>query len=136
MSPTLNREMARYAAGGRTLESLRDLTRSVEWIGGLVLLLVACAGTLAGPWIAGHWLGKNSLPDSTVALSIALMSVVAGLRVMEGVYRGALFGLQRHVWINGASVLLRHFAALARLPCSPGFHRAFKPSSCGKAWSP
>lgn len=115
MTPTLNREMARFAAGGHTIDSIADLTRSIEWICCVVLGTIVSAGLLSGQWLAVNWIGKNSLPVSTVSMTIVLMTAVAGLRLVEGVYRGALLGLQRHVWLNGMSSLLATLRGLGAL---------------------
>ena len=41
MTPTLNREMARYKAGAISAEAILDLMRSIEWIcAGIALLII------------------------------------------------------------------------------------------------
>ena len=86
--------------------SIADLTRSVEWIIWGLAAVILCLGWMCSPWLATHWLGASSIPTSTIATSIALMVAVAALRLIEGIYRGALLGLQRHLWVNGVSSAL------------------------------
>jgi O-antigen/teichoic acid export membrane protein len=90
----------------RTAQSLRELVRSCEFIGGvsnifLALIVWALADRLASDWINAHLLDSES-----VAVSIALMGVVIGIRLQEGIYRGVLFGLGMQVLVNVVSALL------------------------------
>ncbi|SHL95604.1 lipopolysaccharide biosynthesis protein [Rhizobacter sp. OV335] len=103
MTPTLNREMARYAAGSHTAQSITDLVRSIEVLCGVLLLALICFGLLSADWIARHGIGTNSLPHGTVANALRLIAVVAALRMAEGIYRGAILGLQRQVWLNAST---------------------------------
>ncbi|MDQ2762114.1 MAG: oligosaccharide flippase family protein, partial [Pseudomonadota bacterium] len=118
MTPTLNREMARFSAGELSTQSINDLLRSVEF---LILGVVGCAtmvGVLASGWLAAHWLGSSTLSHQALSRAIGLIVCVAGLRIVEGVYRGALLGAQRHVWLNAVSAgfaTLRACGAIAVL---------------------
>lgn len=106
LSPTLNREMARAGAGAHTAESVRDLVRSVELAG---LALAALAFLLvwsASEWLAHHWLEPVVLDRGTIASAIGTMALVVATRAMESLYRGALLGMERHVWYNAAAALL------------------------------
>ena len=118
MTPTLNREMARFTAGAHTPQSIRDLLRSLEVIafamaGAIVLLVWAASG-----WLASDWLQVERLPIETVSQAIAIMGVVVALRFAEGIYRGAILGLQRQVLFNAVNSLfatLRAVGAVAVL---------------------
>lgn len=115
MTPTLNREMARFTAGVRDTQSMHDLLRSLETICVVLAVAVALAVWGASGYLAGDWLNAESLPVPVVAQAISIMGLVAALRFVEGIYRGSLFGLQRQVWYNGMnSVLatLRHGGAV------------------------
>lgn len=118
MTPTLNREMARYAAGSHTEQSINDLVRSVEVLCGVLLLTLIALGLLGADWIATHGIGTNSLPHEAVANALRLIAVVAAMRMLEGVYRGAILGLQRQVWLNVSTAglaTLRAAGAVATL---------------------
>ena len=106
LTPTLNREMARFTAGAHTPQTIRDLLRSLEWIYGGIAVVIMLAVGLAAPWIAGHWLSASALPQETVAQAIAIMGLVLAARMAEQVYRGAIQGLQHMVWLNGAQAAL------------------------------
>ena len=112
MTPTLNREVARYTAGAHSIASIRDLVRTFEIVCCGMALLIAAILCVASGWIAGDWLNTRALPIADVARAITLMGVVAALRFVEGLYRGALLGFQRHVWQNLVSAI---FATLRGL---------------------
>ncbi len=101
LTPTLSREMARFQAGEHSAQSIRDLLRSMEFIFGGVAVVVVMVVWLLAPWVAAHWLNAARLPVATVAQAVALMGFVLAARMLEQVYRGAIQGMQRQVWLNG-----------------------------------
>ena len=118
MGPTLGREMARFTAGKVTVQSIRDLLRSLEFIYFGLALAAAIALTAAAGWLAAHWLQADRLPVATVAGALSLLATVVALRFCEGLYRSGITGLQQQVWLNGATIILavlRSFGALAVL---------------------
>lgn len=118
MTPTLNREMARYTAGAHSPQSIRDLLRSLEILCFSLAALIAVGVWAASGYLASDWLKADKLPTAVVAQALSVMAFVVALRFVEGIYRGSLFGLQRQVWYNGASATLatlRHGGAVAVL---------------------
>jgi O-antigen/teichoic acid export membrane protein len=118
MTPTLAREMARYTAGTKPLQEIRDLLRSLEIIYLGLATLVALALTFGARAIAGQWLNLEKLPFATVAGALSLLGIVVALRFCEGIYRAGITGLQQQVWLNAQSIaisLLRSLGALAVL---------------------
>lgn len=118
MTPTLGREMARFTAGARSAQSIRDLLRSIEVISVGIALLIAALIAMMSSWLAAEWLNVNQLEPESVAYAIALMGGVIALRFVEGLYRGGLMGLQRQVYVNAANGLyatLRAAGAVAVL---------------------
>lgn len=118
MSPTLNREMARFSAGAHSPQSIRDLLRSLEVICFGMAALIALSVWAASGYLASDWLKAYKLPVAVVAQALSVMAFVVALRFVEGIYRGSLFGLQRQVWYNGANAILatvRHGGAVAVL---------------------
>lgn len=106
LTPTLSREMARFQAGAHSAQSIRDLLRSLEVIYGGVAAAVVGIVWLCAPWISVHWLSARQLSDASVAQAIAVMGLVLAARMVEQVYRGAIQGLQRQVWLNGVQSML------------------------------
>jgi O-antigen/teichoic acid export membrane protein len=105
LTPTLNRELATFSAGGHTAQYVRDLLRTINLICLAGFVLVTLAGLIAAPVLAANWIGDRSLPPGTVVQSLFLMILMAALRIVEGVQRGALLGLHRHVLLNLLSVI-------------------------------
>src|SRR5246500_5984874 len=61
LSPTMNREMARYSVQPEKADEARDLVRTLEagyWLIGLVLGVALLA---AAPWIAAPWIKSAAL---------------------------------------------------------------------------
>ena len=118
MTPTLNREMARFNAGAHDTQSIRDLLRSLEILCFGMAALIGASVWAASDFLASDWLRPEELPVDIVAQAISVMALVVALRFVEGVYRGSLFGLQKQVWYNWASAILatiRHGGAVAVL---------------------
>lgn len=126
ITPTLNREMARFTAGEHSAQSVNDLLRSLEVIGAILAASIALALWAASGYLARHWLQVESLPLDVVTQALAVMGLVVALRFFEGIYRGALLGLQRHVFynsINAALATARYMgAAVVVVMVSPTIH--------------
>ena len=106
MTPTLNREMARYTAGAHTPCSIGNLLRSLETICVGVALIIGFAVWAASGWIAADWLQAKQIPVATIAQAVTIMAWVLALRLVEGLYRGALLGLQKQVWLNAVNAVV------------------------------
>lgn len=106
LTPTLSREMARFHAGAHSAQSIRDLLRSLEVIYGGVAVAVVGIVWLIAPWVSEHWLSATQLSAASVAQAIGIMGLVLAARMVEQIYRGAIQGLQRQVWLNGAQSVL------------------------------
>ena len=106
LTPTLSREMARFQAGAHSAQSIRDLLRSLEVIYGGVAIAVVSIVWVIAPWLAVHWLVAAQISAETVAQSISMMGLVLAARMAEQVYRGAIQGLHRQVWLNGMQSVL------------------------------
>lgn len=109
MTPTLNREMARYTAGAYTVDTIRDLLRSFEVIALAIAILLAGSVWLASDWLAVNWFKAESLKPEQMAHAIAVMGLVIVTKFLEGLYQGAILGLQKQIWYN---VLQATFATL------------------------
>ena len=118
MTPTLNREMARFTGGTHSAKSIRDLLRSIEVIALGIATLVGLGIWAASGWLASDWLRAENLPIDTVAQAFTIMGAVTALRFVEGIYRSAIVGLQRQVLynaVNSALATLRGLGAVGIL---------------------
>ena len=106
MTPTLSREMSRYTAGAHSVQSIRDLLRTMEFICFTIAVLLCVLILLSSAWLASHWLQTEKIPTDKLAGAISVMGLVIALRFIEGLYRGAIVGLQQQVWLNIANAFL------------------------------
>src|ERR1700756_2480276 len=77
LSPTMNREMARYSVQPEKADEARDLVRTLEvgyWVIGI---LIGLALVTAAPWIAVHWIKASAMPIRDVKEAVALMGILA-----------------------------------------------------------
>jgi O-antigen/teichoic acid export membrane protein len=110
LTPTISRETARYAGGAGDGNRLRRLMRVLEAL--FVTIAIVGAGALAAAAapIARQWLNVRQLPLAEVEQAVQLMAVLVALRWVCGLYRGAISGFERLVWLAGFNAL----AATAR----------------------
>lgn len=106
MAPSLSREMARYTAGARSVESIRDLLRSIELIAIAIALAILAGIFFSASWLANSWLRVDQLSTNTVSEAISLMAFVVALRFVEDVYRSAMVGLQKQAMLNGLNAFM------------------------------
>lgn len=106
ITPTLNREIARYKAGAINVEAILDLLRTIEWICAVVALLIVSSIYFVAPLLADSWLKIDKLTNDTVTQALVAMGFVLAARLWEEVYRGAIRGMQQQVWLNAAQSLL------------------------------
>lgn len=106
LTPTMVRETARYQGGATDALGLRRLLRALEgfFVG---VAVVGGLAMLAGSGIiATRWLKAQQLPLTEVRQAVMLMAIIVSLRWVCGLYRGAINGFERLVWLNGFNVLV------------------------------
>ncbi len=105
-SQALSREMSRFTVGIHTAESIRAILRSIEFFL-LIISIIAVIGLyLCSSWLAEEWLSSKELSIDQVSNALSLIAIVIGLRIVEGLYRNSLLGLQRQVWYNAAHAII------------------------------
>src|ERR1700756_3157714 len=77
LSPTMNREMARYSVQLEKAAEARDLVRTLEIGYWLIGLLIGAVILIAAPWIAVHWIKAGAVPIRTVTEAVMLMGALA-----------------------------------------------------------
>ena len=100
LSGTLNREMARFSAGGIPAQATRDLVKSVELLYAGIACLVALIVAGLSQVIAGGWINAQTLSTDTLAQAVLLMGLALAFQWMGTLYRSALLGLHRQVWLS------------------------------------
>jgi O-antigen/teichoic acid export membrane protein len=118
MAATLNREIARFTAGINSPQYVGNLLRSMEILAVAIAIVIEVIISFCSEWMAIHWLNSNSLSNEVISNSISVIGLVIGLRIIEGLYRSVLVGLQRQVLYNAIQIILSTFrwaGALAAL---------------------
>jgi O-antigen/teichoic acid export membrane protein len=103
LAPAFSREVARFKAGAESSSELMLLFRSLEVVYVSIAVLLTLGFSLASPWIAVSWLRATTLEPALIRDALVLIAVAAALRWVGVLYRGALIGLQRQVWLSGSN---------------------------------
>jgi len=105
LSPTINREMARYSVHPEKAAEARDLVRTLEagyWLIGIAIGALILA---AAPLIAADWIKASAIPVHNVRHAVMLMGVLAVFQWPVSLYQGGLMGLGRQVLYNSLNIL-------------------------------
>lgn len=106
ISPTMNREMARYSAQPEKATEARDFVRTLEigyWLIGVIIGAMLMAGA---PLIASHWIKADTIPVSDVKDAVMIMGLLTALQWPLSFYQGGLMGLQRQLLLNSIKVVM------------------------------
>ena len=106
MTPTLNREMARFKAGEHDAQTIHNLLRSLEIIAVAISAAVLIVLFLVSDWLSREWFKTVNLSASTLADALTILAFVVALRFVEGIYHGALYGLHQQVWFGVVSATM------------------------------
>lgn len=106
LTPTMARETARFHGGASDALSYRRLVRALEGVFLAVALVGGVAMFTAAGYIASDWLQASQLPIAEVRTAVQLMAVIIAMRWMCGLYRGAISGSERLVWLGGYNSLI------------------------------
>ncbi|QXE85034.1 oligosaccharide flippase family protein [Geomonas nitrogeniifigens] len=128
LSPSINRELARYSASPGQEQMMRNSVRTLEVVyWGLAAVLCGVV-LLLSPVVAAKWVNAQALSFGVVKQSVLLMGLSMVFQWPVGFYSGGLMGLQRQVlfnYINAALWTLRGVGALVVVIFSPSPVLAF-----------
>ena len=106
ISQSLSREMARFRAGTHTAQSIHNLLRSLEVVSGAIFFAISFLIFFSSRYISVNWLKAQTLDPQVIASAVTLMGFVVALKFVEGIYKGALLGLQRQVLVNFINIFI------------------------------
>lgn len=118
MTPTLNREMAKFSGGTMTIGAILDLLRSIEIVMLIAAILVSVGIWDASSWLASDWLRAERMSVNAVAKMFSIMGLITAISLLSGIYRSAIIGLQRQVLyniVNTSISTVRGFGSVAIL---------------------
>lgn len=116
LTPTMARETARFHGGATDALSYRRLVRALEGVFLVVALVGGTAMFAASAYISRDWLQASQLPIAEVQRAIQLMAIIIAMRWMCGLYRGAISGAERFVWLSGFNSTIATLRFVGVLP--------------------
>jgi len=116
LTPTMARETARFRGGVTDALSYRRLVRALEGVFLFVALAGGTAMFAASGYIAHDWLQASHLPVAEVQTAVQLMAIIIAMRWMCGLYRGAITGSERLVWLGGYNSVIVTIRFVGVLP--------------------
>jgi O-antigen/teichoic acid export membrane protein len=115
LSPTMNREMARYSVLPEKTGEARDLVRTLEVGYWAIGALIGLSLYLSAPFVATHWIKAGDLPAEEVRQAVAIMGLLAALQWPLSIYQGGLIGLQQQVLLNGINIAVATLSGVGAL---------------------
>lgn len=106
LTPTMARETARFSGGATDVLSYRRLVQALQILFLIIALIGGSALFASAGVIARDWLNAQELPLSEVRFAVQAMAVTVALRWMGGLYRGAISGSERLVWLSSYNIAL------------------------------
>ena len=100
------RGTANYRGGVMDALSLHKLLRAVEGVFVVIAVLGAAAVIIGADAISRQWLNVQQIVITEVYYSLILMGVIAALRWMSGLYRGAITGFEQLVWLSSFNIFI------------------------------
>ena len=104
LSLTLNREVARYDAGQGNATEIRGLLGSVQLVYAAAGALLLAAVWASAPFLAEGWFQSSTLAHAVLQDSLRLFGFAIVVRWASQIYRSAIQGLQRQIWLSGFTV--------------------------------
>lgn len=112
MTPALSKEMAYFTGGSRSINSTKNLFKTIELITIILSIILFLLIYACSEWIASSWIQSNRFNEGEIAYLFNLMGFVAAIRFLESIYRSAIIGLQRQVLFNIENIILSTLRAL------------------------
>jgi O-antigen/teichoic acid export membrane protein len=100
LAQTLNRELARSAAGAQPAREARDLARTVELVYWAIVGLVSIGLLVVVPYAVGRLVHPRALDPAELQTALVMLVAVVALQWPGALYQAGLMGLQRPVAAN------------------------------------
>lgn len=109
MSPTLSREISRFRAGVLSAGNLRYLFNTLRK--GFIFIAVICSLAIffLSNYLSLHWLKIEKLVHDEVVGCIILMGVIVALRWIIGIYKAAVNGFEKLIWLSSFNAIFSTF---------------------------
>lgn len=116
LTPTMARETARFRGGALEPFMYRQFVRALE---GIFLIAALIGGTVlftGSGYIATSWLKASVLGADELQNALQLMAIIVAMRWMCGLYRGAISGSEKLVWLSAYNSLIASMRFIGVLP--------------------
>lgn len=105
ITPTINREMARYSIRPELAAEARDLVRTIEIgyaaLGGVIALMII----LLAPFVASHWIHAVNISGLEVREAVMAMGLLLFLQWLVTFHQAGLIGLHQQVFVNAVKIV-------------------------------
>ena len=116
LGPAITRSVALALSGVHGIGQARALLRSVEIVLLVAAITVALFALWGADWLVERWLRRDAMEASSAAAAVRLLGLQMATRVFVGIYRGAIVGAQRLVWLNGFGAGLATLRGIGVVP--------------------
>jgi O-antigen/teichoic acid export membrane protein len=116
LTPTMARETARFSGGATDALAYRRLVRALQCVFLAVAAAGGCAMFASAGYIASDWLNVQTLRLDEVRHALQVMAICVALRWMAGLYRGAVSGFERFVWLGSYDAAIATLRFVGVLP--------------------
>lgn len=116
LSQTFSREAAKFTTGKCKKEVLISLFKVLEISFFVIGIAIIIAWYVFSDFISTHWLHIDGLDYYQVNRSIELFGVIIGGRLLSGVYRGGLVGLEKNVITNNITLFIATMRSITVIP--------------------
>jgi O-antigen/teichoic acid export membrane protein len=106
LSTTIMQEMADVVAQERLSRRHASVLYGVETLALLFVGVMTLSGAVLLPIALNFWRDIQELPRATVLFTLFLILIASGLRVFDGIYRGAMYARHQQYLYNALSALL------------------------------
>jgi len=100
MTPTIIREIARIGKNKISIRNFLNLLKTVEIISLLVSFLIILFFYFSANYFSSEWIHGDELTKVDIKNLFFLIGILSASRIIEGIYRGALMGLQKYIEYN------------------------------------
>jgi O-antigen/teichoic acid export membrane protein len=100
MTPTIIREIARVQKSKFSISKILNLLKTIELISLLISLLIILTFYFTSDYFSTQWIHGANMNEVDIKNIFILIGILSATRIIEGIYRGALVGLQEHIKYN------------------------------------
>jgi O-antigen/teichoic acid export membrane protein len=105
LSATTSREVSLYKSHQITAQNFAALYKGLGFVFGVLSGVGAVILFLAAPSIVKRWLVFYEIDQNDVLFCVRVMAACVGLKLMSGIYRGAITGAEYLTWLNAFSAV-------------------------------